>query len=95
MIICSAIVAARAGLDPEHCDDREFVVLGVVVAAGTAIEAWLKPREKWKGFMGDTESSEDVLLRLQNTDPADIATTDKLRVEFNAILAAHREKNVF
>jgi len=94
LIVASAIVAAKLGLkDIFH--DITFSVLSVVVAAGTALEAWLKPREKWKGFMTDCENGEDLFMRLENTDATDPKRIDELRQEFQAILAGHREKNVF
>jgi hypothetical protein len=94
LIVASAIVAAKLGL---KCIFREitFSVLSVVVAAGTALEAWLKPREKWKGFMTDYENAEDLLIRLENTDATDSKRIDEFRQEFQVILATHREKNVF
>lgn len=94
LIVASAIVAAKLGLK-EAFRDVTFTGLSIVVAAGTALEAWLKPREKWKGFMTDCENAEDLQMRLENTDPADSKTIDDLRREFQKILAFHREKNVF
>lgn len=94
LIVASAVVAAKLGLK-EALPDATFTVLGVIVAAGTALEAWLKPREKWKGFMTDCENAEDLLMRLQNIDPADTKQSEELRKEFQAILSTHREKNVF
>jgi hypothetical protein len=94
LIVASAIVAARLGLKSVFCDVT-FSVLSVVVAAGTALEAWLKPREKWKGFMTDCENAEDLLIRLKNTDGTDSKRLEELHQAFQVILASHREKNVF
>jgi hypothetical protein len=94
LIIASAIVAAKLGLK-DVFRDVTFSVLSVVVAAGTALEAWLKPREKWKGFMTDRDNAEDLFMRLENTDPTDSKRIDELRQQFQGILATHREKNVF
>jgi hypothetical protein len=94
MIIASALVAAKAGLNTV-LTETTFSELSVTVAAGTALEAWLKPREKWRGFMTDCENTEDIAMRLQNTDSADVKAIDDLRKEFQTILATHREKNVF
>jgi hypothetical protein len=94
LIVASAVVAAKLGLKGIFCEVT-FSVLSVVVAAGTALEAWLKPREKWKGFMTDCENAEDLLMRLGSTDATDVKRIDELRQEFQTILAAHREKNVF
>lgn len=98
LIVVSAIVAAKLGLRSLFRDtafDTTFSVLSVIVAAGTALEAWLKPREKWKGFMTDCENAEHLLMSLENTDPADLKQIDDASQQFQKILAAHREKNVF
>src|SRR5215210_846646 len=55
LIIGSAVVAA----DQTFLDSRgEFLlpwisVLAVCVTVVAAFDAWLKPREKWRGFMAD------------------------------------------
>lgn len=95
LIIASALVAAKAGLKTLITDDLTFAALSVFVAAGTALEAWLKPREKWKGFMADREDSEDLLMRLDEADANDPKAIDEYRKEFQTILTKHREKYVF
>lgn len=87
-------MAAKLGLkDIFH--DVTFSVLSAVVAAGAAPGAWLKPREKWKGFMTDCENAESLFMHLENTDSSDSNRIDELRHEFQVMLAGHREKNVF
>lgn len=96
LILTSALVAARLGTGTlKLLSDFTAAVLAVYVAVGTGIEAWLKPREKWKGFMTDCENAEDLLMRVEGAEPQDPARTDEFRVEFQRILATHREKNVF
>ena len=95
LIIGSALVAAKTGLKNTYIGEHTVAVLSVVVAAGTALEAWIKPREKWKGFMSDLESAADLFMRLENSDASDPKRIDDLRLEFQKILATHREKNVF
>jgi len=46
------------------------------------LEAWLKPREKWKGFMTDCENAEDLFMRLENIGGSDAKRVDEFRVEF-------------
>ena len=94
LIIGSALVAAKLG-SGRFLGDTTAAVLSVYVAAGTGIEAWLKPREKWKGFMADCENAEDLLMRLQNADISDLKEVDTFRTEFQRILCIHREKHVF
>jgi hypothetical protein len=92
LIIASAIVAAKLG---HLLPDTAVLVLSIYVAAGTGLEAWLKPREKWKGFMTDGEKAEDLLMRLRNIPGPDAKQADEFRLEFQRILENHREKNVF
>ena len=94
LIIGSALVAVKLGSN-RFLGDTTAAVLSVYVAAGTGIEAWLKPREKWKGFMADCENAEDLLMRLRNADILDLKKVDAFRTEFQRILCIHREKNVF
>jgi hypothetical protein len=94
LIIASGLVAAKLGAN-KFLSETALAILSIYVAAGTAIEAWLKPREKWKGFMTDCENAEDLFLRLQNDDGTDPKRIDDFRTEFQRILATHREKNVF
>jgi hypothetical protein len=94
LIIASALVAAKLG-SGRILGDTAAAILSVYVAAGTGVEAWLKPREKWKGFMTDGEDAEDLLMRLENADTPTQNQVDEFRITFQRILATHREKNVF
>jgi hypothetical protein len=94
LIVTSSLVAAKLGSGRLLCNTAA-TVLSVYVAAGTGIEAWLKPREKWKGFMTDGENAEDLLMQLENAETADPKQVEEFRKEFQRILATHREKNVF
>ena len=94
LIVASALVAARLGTGKFLCETA-LAILSIYVAAGTGLEAWLKPREKWKGFMTDCENAEDLLMQLQNSDTSDPKKIDDFRTEFQRIVATHREKNVF
>jgi hypothetical protein len=94
LIVASALVAAHLG-GGRFLGGTSTAALSIYVAAGTGLEAWLKPREKWKGFMTDCENAEDLLMRLENVDPPPPQGVDDLRIEFQRILSTHREKNVF
>lgn len=95
LIIGSALVAAKLGTGTKLLCDQAVTFFSVYVAAGTAIEAWLKPREKWKGFMTDCENMEDLHMRLENWSGTDPKELEEFRLEFQRLLATHREKNVF
>jgi len=97
LIIASALVAAKLGSARVVGDkwDTVAAVLSIYVAAGTGVEAWLKPREKWKGFMTDCENAENLLMQLENANASDPKQVDEFRIEFQRLLATHREKNVF
>ena len=94
LIIGSALVAAKVG-SGKFLNEFWAAALSVYVAAGTGLEAWLKPREKWKGFMTDCENAEDLFMRVDNVNISDPTHVDEFRVEFQRLLATHREKNVF
>jgi hypothetical protein len=94
LIIASALVAAKLGTKSTGFEVATSI-LSVYVAAGTGLVGWLKPREKWKGFMTDHENAQDLLMRIENSDASDLKQVEEFRVEFQRILATHREKNVF
>ncbi len=94
LIICSSLVAAKLGFG-RYLGEPGTAILSVYVAAGTALDSWLKPREKWKGFMTDCENAEDLFMRLTNSGASDPKEVEAFRIEFQRILTVHREKNVF
>ncbi len=55
----------------------------------------MKPRDKWRGFMEDRDSLDDLRLRVEARGPADPGAVDTLREEFAALRKRHREKNVY
>jgi hypothetical protein len=54
LIVSTAIVAAKETLKPFLAEGQAlfFATLSILVAIRTALDAWLKPRGKWKGFYG-------------------------------------------
>lgn len=95
LIVASAVLASKLfGVDWSK-DDSRGAWLSVLVGIGTAIDSWLKPREKWKGFMAVCERAQDLLMRLRNADPGDAVRIDQFREEFQRLLDTHRERNVF
>jgi hypothetical protein len=69
------------------------MALGVTIV--TALDTWLKPREKWRGFMEDRDDMADLLIRARSNAGSGGATDDSLREEFSRLRRRHREKNVY
>src|SRR2546423_24613 len=42
--------------------------LSLLVAIFAALEAWLKPRDKWKGFMDVGQKAENIIVDLNSSD---------------------------
>ena len=97
LIVASTIVAAEKNLLGSRAGFLVTLVpllaLGVTVV--TAIDTWLKPRDKWRGFMEDRDDLTDVLIRAQKTENADPTFFDKLTDEFAKLRRRHRIKNVY
>ncbi len=76
LIIATALVAADKILGTHFkalaTDGWFLAVISVFAAAGTGIEAWLKPAEKWKGFLADRDVMQCLLIRAKSTDPSDM-----------------------
>jgi hypothetical protein len=97
LIFTSSIVAVESRLNGSPA---EFLVawvpiLALTISVMTAIDSWLKPRDKWRGFMTDRDDLSDLLLRARSVLPDNHATLDRLRIEFTALRRRHREKNVY
>jgi hypothetical protein len=91
LIIASSIVAAEKSLTGSA---GSFLVqwiplLALAVAIIAALDTWLKPRDKWRGFMNDRDDLSDLLLR------AKADNQDKIIEEFKQIRQQHRNKNVY
>ena len=97
LIIASAIVAAEKNLFGSRA---EFLltwipVLALAVTIVTAIDTWLKPRDKWRGFMEDRDDLSDLLIRAQKSENVDGIFFDRLTDEFTRLRRRHRNKNVY
>jgi hypothetical protein len=97
LITSTAIVGAEK--TPEHFmnikNGAVFSILALAVAIGTAFDAWLKPREKWRGFMSDRDDAKTLLMKVKTADQNDLAKHDAFLEEFRAIQRRHVEKNVY
>ena len=92
LILASALVAADKTILAIHPVFGTTVpLLAVAVTVVTAIDTWLKPRDKWRGFMEDRDDLADLLIRTQTTPP----DADKLREEFGRLRRRHRNKHVY
>ncbi|HYV11792.1 MAG TPA: hypothetical protein VE980_12885 [Pyrinomonadaceae bacterium] len=95
LILASGLVAADKSISASHpMMGSAIPFLAVAVTVLTAIDSWLKPRDKWRGFMEDRDDLADLLFRGQKT-PADLSTEDKLREDFAKLRRRHRNKNVY
>jgi len=97
LIITSAIVAAQNNLQGSPA---KFIVpwiplLALTVTIVTALDTWLKPRDKWRGFMGSRDALTDLVVRAKSAESTDAAKFDQLREEFFKLREMHRKENVF
>lgn len=92
LIIASAVVAADQNLGGGHGSWLITWVpaLALVVAVMTAVDTWLKPQQKWRGFM----ESRDALADLRIQAGGGMAA-DEVRAKFLELRRQHRERNVF
>jgi hypothetical protein len=98
LIISTAIVAAEKTLKAylPNAEGLFFPTLSILVAIGTALDAWLKPREKWRGFMSDRDAANDLLIKVRNADPKDdAAKLDTYREQLKILEQRHVEKHVY
>jgi hypothetical protein len=92
LISASATVAAKENLNGGH---GEWLIgwvpiLALSVAILTALDTWLKPQQKWRGFMESRDNLTDLMVRWQNG-----LSIDETRSSFNELRIRHRELNVF
>lgn len=97
LIIGTSIVAAQKNLGESS---GQFLanwvpVLAVVVTIVTSIDTWMKPRDKWRGFMEDRDDLSDLLISVEANPSADTSLFDSLRKKFRELRRRHHSKNVF
>ncbi|WP_329117660.1 hypothetical protein [Streptomyces sp. NBC_01353] len=92
LILASAIVAADANLGGGHGSwlIRWVPALALIVAVMTAVDTWLKPQQKWRGFMESRDALADLLIQANGGAPA-----DQVRTKFLKLRQQHRERNIF
>jgi hypothetical protein len=91
LIVASSVVAAQKNLKDCPVDFliHWIPLIALAVTVITALDTWLKPRDKWRGFMNDRDDLSDLLLRAKADDQ------EKITEEFKQIRQQHRNKNVY
>ena len=94
LIFASALVATRDTLSSSVAPflSRWVPILALAVTILTTVDTWMKPRDKWRGFMEDRDALDDLRLRVKSAVPQ---AEDGLRAEFASLRKRHREKNVY
>jgi len=97
LITASAVVAAKDNLSDSPLGSLVIWVpaIALMVSIVTAVDTWMKPRDKWRGFMRDRDDLADLLLRLRAVGANDTATLDEIRTEFAMLRRRHREANIY
>ncbi|MDV9170524.1 hypothetical protein R6V09_10310 [Streptomyces sp. W16] len=92
LIVASAIVASGRNLADSPFHNLWYYVpaLSLLVAIVTALDTWLKPQQKWQGFMESRDALADLFVRIDGGLPLDEA-----RERFFQLRQRHREVNVF
>jgi hypothetical protein len=72
-----------------------FLLLSIVVAVLTALDSWLKPREKWQGFLKVNEDALSILDEVRQAEERDKDALGSLRSRFEAVLENHRQHDVY
>lgn len=92
LIIASAVVAADQNLGGGHGSwlINWVPALALAVAVMTAVDTWLKPQQKWRGFMESRDALADLRIQSGGGMPP-----DEVRAKFLELRRQHRERNVF
>ncbi len=97
LILASGLVAADKSIfeTGSVMGVKAIPLLAVAVTVVTAIDSWLKPRDKWRGFMEDRDDLADLMIRAQKSPTTETGPPDKLREDFIKLRRRHRNKNVY
>jgi hypothetical protein len=96
LIGASGLVAAKESLVTTFGGIATWVApIAVSVTIVTALDTWLKPRDKWRGFMRDRDDLATLRIRADAADPHDSAALDKLIADFAELRRRHRDENVW
>jgi hypothetical protein len=75
----------------EHSLLLPAIALSVAVAAG--LDSWLKPRDKWKGFMRDSNDLDALFVEWAAARVK--RNISNIHEQFKKLRDRHREDNVF
>lgn len=97
LILISGIVAVQNNLNgsPIGFLVKWVPILALAVTILTAFDSWIKPRDKWRGFMEDRDDLSDLVIRAQTKSTNTVPALDDIREEFRALRRRHRNKNVY
>ncbi|MER6105716.1 hypothetical protein ABT115_26325 [Streptomyces sp. NPDC001832] len=92
LILASAVVAADQNLGGGHGSwlIKWVPALALTVAVMTAVDTWLKPQQKWLGFMESRDALADLVIQAEAGMPA-----DQVRARFLKLRQQHRVRNIF
>ncbi|MET7934200.1 DUF4231 domain-containing protein [Streptomyces sp. NPDC005322] len=92
LIVTSAVVAADQNLGGARGSWllTWIPTLSLAVAIMTAVDTWLKPQQKWRGFMESRDALADLLVQAEAGLPG-----DEVRARFLKLRQRHRERNIF
>jgi hypothetical protein len=96
LIVASSAVAAKTAFNasPATALLKWIPILAVLVTIFTALDTWMKPQQKWQGFMRDRDNLEDLIAVLDEAGQ-DTARVSEVREAFKSLRKVHRDQNVF
>lgn len=97
LIVASGLVAAKEPLTTTPLGElaQWMPVLAVSVPIVTALDTWLKPRDKWRGFMRDRDELGELMIRASGAEPEGAAALESLNAGLAELRRRHRDENVF
>ena len=95
IIFASTAVVGGKTLERFLGPTEEWVpLLTLVIGAFTAVNFWLRPTQKWQGFLNDRDKLDGLCMRVRNADNKDEATIEQYADKFTELRLSHNERNV-
>ena len=99
LITASGLVAAGKTLGIDNSPTQLLVgwipILAVTVTIVAGLDAWLKPRDRWRGFMQDRDDLEDLINQGLAGESTETPALLDLNSKFRELRRRHVERNVF
>ena len=92
VITAAILTAALQSFKP---NSAWMIVLPFLVAFFTALDVWLRPTDKWKGFLKDRDHMEELLIKVKNADPGAAEPLNDLLRQFTSLRQEHNHFNVY